>query len=167
AFARLDAVLPREFEATHQEWTMFQRNTSQFVSGLMLAALMVAGSAVLRGDEDPKTPKKDGAKQENPLQALQDAFAKGVTLTDVDPKDLPKVIADGAAKIAPGATLKKARKQEIRHTLKYVAFDKQKVQSYQATIVKDDKRVRVQLAPDGKVLNTRPVADKKEEAADD
>jgi hypothetical protein len=137
---------------------MTPHTACRFVAGLALAALLVSG---LRGADDPKTPKKD-AKPDNPLQALQDAFKKGVTLTDVDLKDLPKAVSDGAAKHAPGAAIKKAQKQEIKHTLKYVAFDKPKVQWYQATIVKEDKRVRVQFAPDGKVMSTRPVAEKKE-----
>ncbi|OAI54357.1 hypothetical protein AYO44_03555 [Planctomycetaceae bacterium SCGC AG-212-F19] len=139
---------------------MSQRFAGKFAAGLALAALLVSGPAGLHG-EDPKTPpNKDGGKQPNSLQALQDAFSKGVSLKTVEPKDLPKEITEAATKKVPGASIKKAQKQEIRHTMQYVAFDKPKVQSYQATIVKDDKRSRVQLAPDGKVLSTRPVAAK-------
>jgi len=141
---------------------MSQRNACRLAAGLALALLLVAGPAGLRGD-DPKPPKKDDAKKDNPLQELQDAFNKRVTLKDVDPKDLSREISDGAAKNAPGATIKKAQKQEIKHTLKYVALDKPKVQSYQATVVKDDKRSRVQIASDGKVMGSRPVADKQDE----
>src|SRR5262249_41595310 len=53
-----------------------------------------------------------------------------------------------------------------------VAWDKPRVQSYQATVVKGDKRIRVQIAPDGKLMGTPVVADrdtakdKKEEPAD-
>lgn len=146
---------------------MSQRMACRFAAGLTLAALLVGGPASLRGSEDPKPTKKDEAKQDNPLQALQEAFSKGVTLKDVEPKELPKEISEAVAKNAPGATIKKCQKQEIRHTLKYVAFDKPKVQSYQATIVKEDKRVLVQLAPDGKVLSSRPVTAKKEATEDD
>lgn len=140
---------------------MSQRYACRLAAGMALAVLLVAGPAGSRGD-DKAPPKKDDTKKDNPLQALQDAFNKGVTVTDVEVKDLPKAITDGAAKSAPGATIKKAKKQEIKHTLKYVAMDKPKVQWYQATVVKDDKRVRVQLAPDGKVMGTKPVAGKKE-----
>jgi hypothetical protein len=148
---------------------MAQRKARAFAAGLTLALLLTAG---LRGDETPKTPPaKDAPKQPNPLQALQDAFAKGVSTKPIDPKDLPKEITDAVAKKAPGATVTKAQKQEIRHTMKYVALDKPRVQKYQATLVKDDKRIRVQLAPDGKVLNQRESADKpadkKEAPADD
>jgi hypothetical protein len=140
---------------------MSQQKACKFAAGLALAALLVAGPAGLRGAEDPKKPDKDGAKQPNPFQALQDAFSKGVSVKAVDPKDLPREITEAAARNAPGASIKKANKQEIRHTLKYVAFDKPRVQTYQATIVKDDKRVRVQLAPDGKQLSRQEVAGKK------
>lgn len=141
---------------------MPQRNACRLAAGLALTVLLVAGPTGLRG-EDPKPPTKDEGKKDNPLHALQDAFNKGVTLKDVDPKDLPRQIRDGAAKNAPGATIKKAQKQEIEHTLKYVALDKPKVQWYQATVVKDDKRYRVQIAPDGKVMASRPVAAKTDE----
>ncbi len=141
--------------------TVSQRNPITFGAALALAVLLAAGAGGLHGDESQKTsPPKDGGKQPDPLQALQDAFAKGVTVKDVDPKDLPKEITEAAAKSAPGASIKKARKQEIRHTLKYVALDKPKVQSYQATVVKDGKGVRVQVSPDGKQVSARPVADK-------
>jgi hypothetical protein len=143
----------------------------RLAGNVAVVALFVTLLAGLRADENQKDPpKKDGGKQANPFQALQDAFSKGVTVTAVDPKDLPREITDAAAKNAPGASIKKAEKQEIRHTLKYVALDKPKVQWYQATVVKDDKRVRVQIAPDGKKLGSRPIAvkkDKKEEPADD
>jgi len=152
-----------------------QRKTCKLAAGLVLTTLLAAAAGGLRGDENPKTPpKKDEGKQPNPLQALKEAFAKGVTTKAVEPKDLPKEITEAAAKNTPGASIKKAQKQEIRHTLKYVAFDKPRVQSYQAIVVKDDKRVRVQLAPDGKKLGVREVPaakdaakDKKEPPADD
>jgi hypothetical protein len=137
------------------------RNALKFAAGLTLATLLAVGAGGLHGDEGTKTPpKKDDGKQPDPLQALQDAFSKGVTVKDVDLKDLPKEVTEAAAKNSPGSSLKKARKQEIRHTLKYVALDKPKVQSYQATVVKDDKRVRVQVSHDGKQVSARPVTDK-------
>ena len=139
---------------------MSLRDAFKFAAGLTLATLLAVGAGSLHGDDGTKTPpKKDEGKQPDPLQALQDAFSKGVTVKDVDPKDLPKEITEAAAKNSPGSSIKKARKQEIRHTLKYVALDKPKVQSYQATVVKDDKRVRVQVSPDGKQVSARPVTD--------
>jgi hypothetical protein len=156
-----------------QEETMSQRYPCKLAAGLALAALLGAGAGSLPGAENPqKLPSKDGGKQPNPLQALQDAFSKGVTVKAVDPKDIPRQIAEAAAKNAPGASITRAQRQEIRHTMQYVAIDRPRVQWYQATIVKDGKRLRVQLAPDGKQLSRREVADReaakgKEEAPAD
>jgi len=123
----------------------------------LLTWLLVAGA---KGDEPKKPAEK---KQPNPLQALQDAFKKGVTLTTVEPKDLPKEITDASAKHSPGAAIKKAEKQEIKHTMKYVAFDKPQVQRYQVIVVgKDEKLTRIQVGPDGKKLDVRAI---KKEAA--
>ena len=127
-------------------------------STFLLTWLLVANA---NGDEPKKPAEK---KQPNPLQALQDAFKKGVTLTSVEPKDLPKEITDASAKHAPGASIKKAEKQEIKHTMKYVAFDKPQVQRYQVIVGKDDKLTRIQVGPDGKKLDVRAI--KKEAPAD-
>lgn len=137
------------------------------VARVAFIALLIAAPGAVGADTDPKTPpdKKDPAKP-NPLQALQDAFNKGVSVMAVEPKDLPKEIAEAAAKHAPGTTIKKADKQEIRHTMKYVALDKPEVQRYQVVVVQDDKRVRIQVAPDGKRLDHRPVADQKGDRKD-
>jgi hypothetical protein len=132
---------------------MIPKNAALVVT---LAALLVYGSAVVGADE-----KKDKPDQVNPLQALQEAFKKGVTVTEIELKDLPKEITEAAAKNSPGATIKKAQKQEIRHTMKYVALDKPSIKSYQAVVAKDGKRTRLQVAPDGKKLGAQPVADKK------
>src|SRR5262249_34006224 len=147
---------------------MIQHTGCKVAIGLALAALLVTGPAGTSADQGEKNSSdKDPSKPTNPLQALQDAFSTCVIVKEVDTKDLPKEISESAAKNAPGATVKKAKKQEIRHTMKYVAFDQPKVQSYQAIILKDDKRVRVQLAPDGKQPKVQAVADKKESPADD
>lgn len=130
-----------------------------FVSAI---ASLVFLSVLFAQDQPAKSPPEK--KQGTPLQALQDAFAKGVTTTAVDVKDLPKAIADAAAKQTPGAEIKKAQKQEIRHTLKYVAFDKPRVQTYQVVVVKDDKRTRLQVAPDGKKPAVTPVQATKDPA---
>lgn len=141
---------------------MLQRKTNRLMIGLALATLLVAGPVGLYGDQAGKTPaKKEGGKQPNPLQALQEAFAKGVSVKAVEPKDLPREISEAVTRNAAGASIKRAQKREIRHTLKYLAFDKPRIQSYQATLVKDDKRVRVQLAADGSQPRARPVADKR------
>jgi hypothetical protein len=148
---------------------MLQQQSWRCAASVALAALLVP--AGLFADEAQKKPADKGAKQPSPLQALQDAFNKGVTTTAIEPKDLPKEITDGAAKQAPDASIKKAEKMEIRHTLKYVASDKPNVQWYQAIVVKDDKRVRVQVAPDGKKLSAKPIdkprADKKDAPAEE
>jgi hypothetical protein len=147
---------------------MLQQGAWKFARSLALAVLLVVGTDGTGAEPNPKAPP---GKQANPLKALQDAFSKGVTVTAVEPKDLPKEITAGAAKNAPGASIQKAQKQEIRHTMKYVALDKPRVQFYQAVVSKDGKRVRVRLAPDGKKLGSQPVAeakkDKKEAPADD
>src|SRR5262249_11763563 len=104
---------------------MSQRKTNEFIVGLALATLIVTGPVGSRGDQPQKTPpNKDAGKQPNTLQALQDAFSKGVSVTAVDPKDLPRQVTEAATKNAPGASIKKAQKREIRHTMKYVALDK-------------------------------------------
>ncbi|HZZ78555.1 MAG TPA: hypothetical protein VFE62_08555, partial [Gemmataceae bacterium] len=132
-----------------------------------LAPLAIASLALLvavsHGTGQPA--KQEGKKQPNPLQALKDAFAKGVTTTPIEVKDLPKEISEGAAKARPGASVKKAQKVEIKHTMKYVAFDKPRVQSYKAILVNDGKRVAVQIAPDGKKQGARPVAEAKADPA--
>jgi hypothetical protein len=81
------------------------RSWSFFLSLALAALVFVSGS---RADDQPKTPpKKDTGKPANPLQDLQEAFSKGVTVTPVQLKDLPKEITDGAAKNALGAAIKK------------------------------------------------------------
>jgi K+/H+ antiporter YhaU regulatory subunit KhtT len=135
-----------------------------FPSALALIALALAVAPGDCADQPKDPPKKEEGKQPDPLQALKEAFAKGVTTTPIEPKELPKEIGEGAAKVRPGATVKKAQKMEIKQTLKYVAFDKPQVQSYQAVVNNDGKRTLVQLATDGKKLNSRRAADNKEPA---
>src|SRR5262245_50709628 len=98
---------------------MIQRTTCKLATGLAFAALLLIGPAGMGEQGQNNPPSKDAGKQVNPLRALQDAFSKGVSVKEVDPKDLPKEISEGAAKSAPGAAVKKAKKQEIRHTMKY------------------------------------------------
>src|SRR5262245_19866909 len=111
-------------------------------------ALIAAATSVGAADE----ADKEGEKQPNPFQALQEAYAKGVSTTRVEVKDLPKEISAGAAKARPGATVGKAQRLEIKHTLQYVAFDKPQVQTYQAVVIQGDKRTRLQVAPNGQKL---------------
>ena len=70
----------------------------------LLLLVFLACSTVVHAD-DKSLPKKEPAKQPNPLQALSDAYSKGVTTTTVDPKDLPKAITEAIATNAPGATV--------------------------------------------------------------
>jgi hypothetical protein len=127
---------------------------------IVLLATVAGGGAA--GQSNPPA-KKEAGKQPDPLQELKEAFAKGLTTTPVEPKDLPKEITDGAAKARPGAAVRKAQRLEIKHTMKYVAFAKPRVQKYDAVVVNDGKQFRVQVGPDGKKLNARPVAGAKVE----
>lgn len=127
---------------------------------LLVAAAVRDGSA---GQPDKPAQKKEEGKKLDPLQALREAYSKGVNTTQVEVKDLPKVISDGAAKARPGTTVRKAQRLEIKHTLKYIASEKPQVQIYQAILVNGDKRTQVQVAPDGKKLNARPLPAKKAE----
>jgi hypothetical protein len=126
-------------------------------------ALLVAAAYVGGADQPDKPAKKEQGKQPNPLQALKDTYAKGVSTTPVAVKDLPKEISAGVAKARPGAAIRKAQRLEIKHTLKYVALDKPRVQSYQAVLANGDKRTRVQVRPDGMKLGARPLPGKKAE----
>jgi hypothetical protein len=139
--------------------TMLTQRSWAVAGSLAVIVVMLAGAA---SGQEQKSPAQKPGKQTDPLQPLRDAFAKGVTVTPVDPKDLPREITTAVAKLAPGASVKKAQKQEIRLTLKYVALDQPKVQWYQATVTKDDKRLRLQLAPDGKKRAVQQLAAGKE-----
>jgi hypothetical protein len=132
---------------------MLQHAGWRYLGALALTTFLINSAGFA---DDAKAPDK----KPNPFQALKDAYAKGVTITDVAPKDLPKAIADGAAKQAPDATVKKAQKHEIKHTMQYVAFEKPKVQWYEVIVVKDDKKTRIRLAPDGKKMASQAVPDK-------
>lgn len=133
---------------------MLHHASWRYAGALALTTCLITSAGFA---DDAKAPDK---KKPNPLQALQDAYTKGVTVTDVATKDLPKAIADGAAKHAPDAAVKKAQKHEIKHTMQYVAFDKPKVQWYEVIVIKDDKKTRIRLAPDGKKMASQAVADK-------
>ena len=56
-----------------------------------------------------------------------------------------------AAKHAPDATVKKAQKQEIKHTMQYVALDKPKVY-YTVTVLQDGKEKALGVKPDGTLV---------------
>lgn len=127
--------------------------------------LLVSAASVGRADQPDKPAIKDDGKQSDPFQALQEAYSKGVSTTPVEVKDLPKEISDGAIKARPGGSIRKVQRSEIKHTLKYVAFEVPRVQSYQAVLVNGDKRTRVQVAPDGKKSDARPLPDKKDESS--
>jgi hypothetical protein len=69
--------------------------------------------------------------------------------TAIEVKDLPRPVAEGVARAAPGATIRNAEKNEMRTTLKYVALDKPRVLQYSIDVVKDDKRSRVTMNSEG------------------
>jgi hypothetical protein len=79
----------------------------------------------------------------------------------VEVKDLPKPVADAVAKAAPGETVKSAEKSEMRATLKYVAFDKPRVQKYAIDVSKDGKTTRFIVSPDGKSANATAITPEK------
>lgn len=82
--------------------------------------------------------------------------------TPVEAKDLPKPVADAVAKAAPDATIRSAEKNEMRVTLKYVAFDKPQVRQYVIDVVKDKKRSRVTMTGDAKDVKVTELKDEKE-----
>jgi hypothetical protein len=65
-------------------------------------------SLVASADGPDKPVKKEEGKKPDPLQALKEAYSKGVSTTPVEVKDLPKGISDGTAKAWPGASIRKA-----------------------------------------------------------
>jgi hypothetical protein len=84
---------------------------------------------------------------------------------EVKAAEIPKAVAEGVGKAAPGATIKGAIKNEMRATLKYVALDKAQVQSYAIEVVKDKKRSQVNM--DAKGGNVKVVALKGEDKPSD
>jgi hypothetical protein len=79
-------------------------------------------------------------------------------------KDLPRPVADAVAKAAPGEKIRRAEKQEMRATLKYVALPKAHVRQYAIDVSKDGKATRFVVSPDGK--NVRTTAIRAEKKAD-
>ena len=85
--------------------------------------------------------------------------------TSVEAKDLPRPVADAAEKAAKDGKLLGTDKNEVRATLKYVAFDKAKVQQYAVEVVKDEKRSRVTLNAEGGNAKVTELKDAKKDAA--
>jgi hypothetical protein len=80
-------------------------------------------------------------------------------------KDLPRPVADNVAKAAPGETVRRAEKQEVRATLKYVALARPQVRQYTIDVISKDGKKRFAVSPDGKsikatALRTEKKADK-------
>lgn len=76
--------------------------------------------------------------------------------------DLPKAVADAVVRVAPDAKVLSADKNEVRATMKYVAFDKPMVQQYAVDVSKDGKATRHVVTSDGKSDKTTDVpAEKK------
>jgi hypothetical protein len=88
----------------------------------------------------------------------------------VEPKDLPKAVADAVAKAEPKAAVRGAEKHELRATMKYVALEKPQVREYVIEAVKDDKRWRVTMNGEGgdaKATELKePKKDEKKDKAD-
>jgi hypothetical protein len=83
--------------------------------------------------------------------------------TTVEIKDLPEAVKDGLAKAAPDAKVLAVEKQEIRAAIRYAALDKPEA-TFTADVVKDDKKVRVRVAADGKILKKEPLDEEKKPA---
>src|SRR5262249_55490204 len=79
----------------------------------------------------------------------------------IEVKDLPKPVADAVAMTAPGETVKSAEKNEMRATLKYVAFDKARIQKYAIDVSKDGTKTRFIVSPDGKSAKAATIAAEK------
>jgi hypothetical protein len=61
-----------------------------FASILTGIAFLVAAAPVASGDQPDKPGKKEEGKKPDPLQALKEAYSKGVSIAPVELKDLPK-----------------------------------------------------------------------------
>jgi hypothetical protein len=87
--------------------------------------------------------------------------------TPMDPKDLPRAVADGVARAEPKAAVRGAERNEVRATMKYVALDKPQVRQYVIEAVRDGKRWRVTMNGEGgDVKATELKEEKKEEKKD-
>jgi hypothetical protein len=69
----------------------------------------------------------------------------------LDAKDLPKKVADAAAKEIPDGKIQKASKEETRAGLKFIALEKPKL-LYVATVEAKGGKTTVKLLPDGTVV---------------
>jgi hypothetical protein len=85
----------------------------------------------------------------------------------VEVKDLPKAVADGVTRAAPGAKVQAAEKNEMRATMKYVALDSPQVRQYAIDVVKDEKRSRVTLNGDGGNAKVTEIKEEKANAPAD
>jgi len=88
--------------------------------------------------------------------------------TEITVEALPKVVADALAKAADGGKIEEVTKEEERATVKdgkLVKLDTPTIK-YSAEIVKGDKKMKVEIAADGKVLECEKKSD-KEDAKDE
>jgi hypothetical protein len=81
--------------------------------------------------------------------------------SNVEVKDLPKAVADGVAKAAPGEKIKSAQKNEMRAAIKYVALPKAIVRQYAVDVSKGGKTKRYLVSPDGKNIKETKIAPEK------
>jgi hypothetical protein len=86
--------------------------------------------------------------------------------TPVEPKDLPKPVADAVAKAEPKATVRGAENNEMHATMKYVALDKPQIQQFALDVVKDDKRSRVTMNADGGNVKVTELKEEKKDPAE-
>jgi uncharacterized membrane protein YkoI len=89
--------------------------------------------------------------------------------TGITVEALPKVVADALAKAAEGGKIEEVTKEEQRATVKdgkLVKLDTPTIK-YSAEIVKGDKKTKVEIADDGKVLEGEKKPAKKGENDDD
>jgi len=71
--------------------------------------------------------------------------------TDVAPGDLPKAVSDAVAKAAPGAKIKKARKEETLADVKRGKLAKAELK-YEVEVAQNGKEGELEVAPDGKIV---------------
>jgi hypothetical protein len=84
--------------------------------------------------------------------------------TPVEVKDLPRPVAVAVARTAPGEKIKRAEKNEMRATLKYVELDKPRVRQYAVDVSKDGRKTRFVVSPGGRSARATAVPAEKKAA---
>lgn len=84
-------------------------------------------------------------------------------------KDLPAAVVKAIEKAVPGATIKKAEREEVRAVVKdgkFVKLGKPKV-VYEVRVVKDGKKTEIEIAADGTVIDIEQEDDDNDDHDDD